>query len=141
LLQDPEQRRNLNVQNGKGETPLYVAVKARNLDGIMALLECGEIDVNLPNNEGLTPLHVAVTLDFVAAVEQLIAHPLIDVNVRGGSFADTPLHMAVRKRNSEIVNLLLRFRGIDVSVENRNNTIPEDLARELAFEEIWVLFP
>ncbi|MDR1906964.1 MAG: ankyrin repeat domain-containing protein [Puniceicoccales bacterium] len=138
LLNDPEQRKNLNVRDqAEGRTLLCIAVEAYNLDSMELLLECEEIEVNIPNRNSLTPLHIAVMLGFYDGVKLLLWHPKTRVNaVAFADRGDTPLHKAVRENSLPTVGLLLTHPDIDVNIKNNDNLTPEELARRLRFHKI-----
>ena len=50
----------------QGETPLHIAARHGNVEGLRKLLE-GGADVNVRDIHGRTPLHLAVSADAVAA--------------------------------------------------------------------------
>ncbi|MHC4192428.1 MAG: ankyrin repeat domain-containing protein, partial [Planctomycetota bacterium] len=108
-MKDQAKARNL-IQSGAdvnertpyGVTPLREAVHAGLID-IAELLISKGADVNAKTNYGWTPLHGAVfrSKDMV----ELLIKSGADVNVKHGA-GETPLDIAMRKRNTEIVELL-----------------------------------
>jgi ankyrin repeat protein len=46
---------NINVQDGKGRTPLYLAIELENYDIANVLID-GGVDITIPNNDGISPL-------------------------------------------------------------------------------------
>lgn len=62
-----------------------------------------------PDNTGLY-LHQAVLLDRVACVEVLVGHQ--KGSIRCNNYQETPLHLAVLRRNKQVVAVLIRMKGI-----------------------------
>jgi ankyrin repeat protein len=96
-------------RNGKGETPLMVAVQNRDSSWIGYLLNEGA-DPNVADRNGDTPLIVASRLGSETAVEWLLqSGARVDDKNRMG---ETPLIVAVQRRQAPIVKLLLA-KGAD----------------------------
>ncbi len=95
---------NVNEQNRMGWTPLHTAIRNLRLALIEPLIAKGA-DINATDNRGQTPLMAAVYIGQKDTVELLIAKGA-DVNLMGGS--DNALSLAQKRRNTEIVNLLLK---------------------------------
>jgi hypothetical protein len=62
----------ISSRSTAGDTPLHVAIWARDDEAARALLEAGA-DVNAKGEEGYTPLHVAVAQHNVAVARDLVA--------------------------------------------------------------------
>ncbi len=96
---------NLNVRDGRGETPLLQAIRAGKPSFVETLIS-GGADVNARDNRGRTPLHLAVARGNKEVVELLIASGA-DVNVKDDR-NNTPLDLAKRRRRTEIIEILTK---------------------------------
>ena len=121
-------------------TPLHIACTSNDVEGVRLLLGNRNINVNKPKTDAnnLTTLHIACSQGYVDIVRLLLNHQEIDVNIRTGAhFRDTPLHMAcsngapdaaVNAAGKDIVGLLLNNPGIDLTIENGDDSTPLDWA-------------
>jgi len=105
---------NVNEKNRMGWTPLHTAIQNRRQALIEPLIAKGA-DINATNNRGQTPLLAAVNTGQKDAVELLIAKGA-DVNAMGGS--DNALSLAKKRRNTEIVDLLLKHGAKEPSLQD-----------------------
>ena len=96
------------------DSPLCLAVKARNVTMINKLIEKGA-DLDFKNDGEKTALHCAIELKSIEIVKILI-HAGADVDVQA-CYGWTPLHWAVYVNSSEIVRLLLKSRA-DINAVN-----------------------
>ncbi|KAJ3219695.1 hypothetical protein HDU67_010057 [Dinochytrium kinnereticum] len=100
-----------------------------------------------------SPLHLAISICSRHVVEQIInafflsATPLRPkelfwVNDQNHPDGDTPLHLAARAKNFEIVDHLLRIEGIDDSIRNAMGRTPEEVVprTDFAAEKVIELF-
>jgi hypothetical protein len=105
---------NVNEKNRMGWTPLHTAIRNRRLALIEPLLAKGA-DINATDNRGQTPLMAAIYIGQKDAVELLIAKGA-DVNLMGGS--DNALSLAKKRRNTEIVDLLVKHGAKEPSLQD-----------------------
>ncbi|KAI4455209.1 molting protein mlt-4 [Holotrichia oblita] len=121
---------NVNIVNESGDTPLHKAVSARNEDAVRLIVQ-HQADVSVTNCRQETPLYIAVVNEQIAIMKILLnliedgAPPVnlvvknatetdgnislkykMYVNVESLS-GDTPLFCAIRKKNVEMVEILL----------------------------------
>ncbi|MBN3276216.1 TRPA1 protein, partial [Polyodon spathula] len=94
----------LNITNNKGNTPLHLAVKNKQLESCRTLLELGA-DPNILNVNLMSALHMAVNLRHNDIVEVLLSHSSVDVNLEG-DLGNTPVMLACCIDNHEALNLL-----------------------------------
>ncbi|MFB0553289.1 MAG: ankyrin repeat domain-containing protein [Phycisphaerae bacterium] len=104
----------VNEKNRMGWTPLHTAIQNRRQALIEPLIAKGA-DINATNNRGQTPLMAAVYIGQKDAVELLIAKGA-DINVIGGG--DNALSLAKKRRNQEIVDLLVKHGAKEPSLED-----------------------
>ena len=113
-----------------GETVLYLACRLGKLDIVQLLLKQTGINVNKSNkhfnaylneDNGVTPLMGAIngyiTDVRVNIVRALLEHPDIDVN-KSNNDGDTPLGLAVKSYNIDIVHMLLEKSDVSSFLEN-----------------------
>jgi len=104
-----------------GETSLHTAVKLKNVE-ISKMLVQGGAKIETKNDDGNTVLHLAAengdltTGRFLLTVK---AKPNVTNND-----GDTPLHVACRKRNVNIVELLLGKFNANINIRNKNGDTP-----------------
>ena len=70
----------INRRNGKGDTPLHIAVAKSSLKTIRSLLDLGA-HINSQNREGFTPLHMAVDRNSADLLRMLVTAGA-DLNLR-----------------------------------------------------------
>ncbi|GKS79063.1 MULTISPECIES: ankyrin repeat domain-containing protein [unclassified Wolbachia] len=94
---------NVNVQDGQGWTPVFLAIQNNNFNIVELLLD-NSADIKVKDNEAWTPLHWAVQLGSLDVVERLVERGA-DFNA---STADgrTPLDIARDKGYDNVVNYL-----------------------------------
>ncbi|WP_264704376.1 ankyrin repeat domain-containing protein [Wolbachia endosymbiont (group B) of Apotomis betuletana] len=94
---------NVNVQDGQGWTPVFLAIQNNNFNIVELLLD-NSADIKVKDNEAWTPLHLAVQLGSLDVVERLVERGA-DFNA---STADgrTPLDIARDKGYDNVVNYL-----------------------------------
>jgi len=116
----------VNAKDGKGQTPLHVAVLNGRKD-IVELLIANGADINVKSNTwDTTPLIAAIKNGQEDIAKMLIVKGA-DVNGRGrGDY--TPLHCAAMNRakmtgSTEIMNLLLA-RGADIEARQEHDATP-----------------
>lgn len=113
----------LNRKNRHGESALMLASFKGNLSAVQALLARGAV----VNHEGWTALHYAVTNN-QWAIAQLLLSAKAAVDALSPN-QTTPLMMAARNGNIELVKLLLQ-RGANDTLKNTAGLSAEDFARQ-----------
>ena len=130
-----------NVADIFGTTPLCAACSAGHVEVVEALLESPEIrgvvnarkGTRMSRPEELTPLHHAIGGGHVEVVKALLGVPEVNVNV-ADSTGRTPLHAALRRGTTEIVEVL-EAAGAIVSPTMHSAILDhdaEEVARQLA---------
>ena len=113
-----QQGADVNAQNGRGETPLFLAVE---FPEIMNLLLNAGADVNICNNEGRTPLHEVAEDGMVAQCRMLLDHGA-NVNAKDRR-RQTPLLVAAAYGQYEVAKLLINH-GADVNESDIYGKVP-----------------
>lgn len=101
---------NVNVTNGDGKTPLYLACKNGAINTIKTLLNHGAD----PNFSQFSPLIIACCRKYTEIINLLLSHSA-DPSVRWDG--RTPLLIAADQCNEEIIFALLRY-GADVNASD-----------------------
>jgi ankyrin repeat protein len=110
-----ENKVDFNIQNVDGQTPLHYAAN--------------KVDFNVRSIDGPTPLRYAANNNYRAVVSRLLKLGVkIDIKDERG---DTPLHLAVKKNNADIVRVFITsimkstrdIREI-VNIQNLNGNTP-----------------
>ncbi|WP_066387614.1 ankyrin repeat domain-containing protein [Helicobacter himalayensis] len=104
----------------RGSTPLYDAARKGNLEIVGLLIERGA-DVNAICH-GESALLKVVALGNVKMAKELIRKGA-DVNIHDEHLGNTPLHYAVAKKNTPMIELLLA-NGADMYAENNRGDTP-----------------
>ncbi|WP_264687638.1 ankyrin repeat domain-containing protein [Wolbachia endosymbiont (group B) of Erynnis tages] len=94
---------NVNVQDGQGWTPVFLAIQKNNFN-IVELLLNNNADIKVKDNEGWTPIHWTVQLGSLDVVKRLVERGA-DVNALTAD-GRTPLDIARDKGYDNVVNYL-----------------------------------
>lgn len=117
----------INASDGYGHTALHTAATYGLLEITQFLIANGA-DVNAKNRRGETPLYKAIKGTYlggggsVKLVELLLNHG-VDVNAIINDKEETPLLLAVKNREKEIVKLLLKRGANRQAVDIDGNTV------------------
>jgi hypothetical protein len=95
-----------------GRTALHMAAANGNVEIVRALCEVDDVDLNKRDVFGYTPLHLAcysIHLNRDKVIKILLAYEQTDVNAvaKELGYYLTPLHLAVKAKSTEIVDMLL----------------------------------
>ena len=108
-----------------GNYPLIVAARKGFAEAVTSLLKNGA-DPSVQNDKRMTALHKAVIYKHKAIVETLLAFNA-PLNVKGGKFKRTPLHIAADIGETELVQMLLS-KGADTTAKDHRGHYPIFLA-------------
>lgn len=126
----------IELSDGKGQTPLIQAALKGDLTAVRRLLDSGAaIDAKAGNGD--TALHKAVYNEHIEIVEMLLAGGA-DVNTVCSS-KYTPLHEAARTGNTDIVKKLLAVRAKIEAKTTRGITALHEAARRGDVEMVNIL--
>lgn len=107
-----------NSRDPKGQTALFVALRAESMKAADALLANAAPDLNLLNDNGESALMMAALKGQIEWVRKLVERGA-QVNKPGW----TPLHYAATGPNPAVVQLLLE-KGANVDADSPNRTTP-----------------
>lgn len=109
---------------------LDVAANDGDKNGAQTLLKAG-VKADTAIYQGITPLHLTTSLD----IAKLLVEYGANINATEALEKETPLHIAARWGNKEMVTYFLET-GADVNALNRDFQKPLDLARHYSHTEI-----
>ena len=124
----------VNVKDGSGKTPLYIASIADHEEIVKFLIAKGA-DVNAKEDWNFTPLEQAVTRGHKKIAELLIAEG-VDVNAKN-DIGDSLLHNAMlwpSIQHTEIIKVLIA-NGADVNAKDDDGDTPLDYAHRRKYTE------
>ena len=105
----------IQARDDKKRNAIFETLKAPKTDGMSLLLDRG-IDVDCRDSEGNTVLHQAAADGSVEHARLLVHQGMISKTIFN-SEGLTPLHLAVRAQQFEIVDILLKSEGVDVNIK------------------------
>ena len=122
---------NINIRDENKANALYYAIDNETVyemyDICQMLVNNGSV-INIETINGSTPLWRAIERQQVGVV-QLLCEQDLSVNVANKLTGDTPLHLAVRMKNRQIIRILMeKFARTDK--RNKKNLTPYDLMKE-----------
>jgi ankyrin repeat protein len=109
--------------NGKGLTPLHVAVSAKFYEGIASLISLAELNINAVSPWKGTALSLACETGDVKSVKMLLARKDIDRNL-ADEHGRSPLSYALSKGRLEITRLLLEWSDTDCISPDHRGIVP-----------------
>jgi ankyrin repeat protein len=117
---------NVNAKNKQGKTPIFPAAQSGNLDLVKFLVSKGATI----QTTGYTPLHDALDNSFLqlqpdnnlAEMVEYFLSKGVDVNAKD-DYMITPLYLAARCVNSEIINLLIK-KGAQIDMRTKGGETP-----------------
>ncbi|KAK7009024.1 ankyrin repeat domain-containing protein 7 [Biomphalaria glabrata] len=97
----------LNIADNNNEVALHFAARNGSVETVDALISSGSL-IDVQNLWGRSPLMEAVCYNNREVVQRLLAAGC-DINKRECKSGDTALHIAVRRKYSRVVELLLQY--------------------------------
>lgn len=124
-----KQQNVVNSLDGNKNTPLHVAMVEPHMKIIQFLLE-NRADPNIKNTRKMTPLHLVACKKNGLAVVRLLLAAGAKTN-RADIYGNTPLHLAARYGNKDILEELLKA-GANVAAMNDEFQTPLSVAKRFA---------
>jgi ankyrin repeat protein len=115
----------VNALDPASETPLFNAVKSKNLEVVRILADKGAT-INTLSLDGKTPLHHACICENIPILQFLISKGA-NPNGLATNDSERPIHSAIRQRNTEILHILLSS-GADPNIFDAEGDTPLILA-------------
>lgn len=136
-----------SLQNGDGDTPLHLAVKAGDFATVKTLLQAPSAPnaINKFNYSSMSPLLLALASGSTELVQLLCAHKA-SLTQQEGTFGRTPLHAAVEKETKESIistMIILRaagdYAGDLTNIQNYRGDSPLHTAANLGYTTLCAL--
>ena len=118
----------------EGCTPLNLSFRSDNIEIAKLLIINGaQVDIKVQvANAIVTPLQYAILASWQDGLELLLKY---GANINGtDEYKNSPLHLAVRKKNIEAVEFLLK-NGADLNIKNANNHTALDVAKKNEYHQ------
>jgi len=123
----------MRLKDRSGRTALFYAIEANNenVDVVSFLLDHGA-DLNHESQERATPLLRAVERGYYGITKMLLEK---GANLHTGfdGSGDTALHLAVKRNDKRIINLLFEY-GCDPNKKNKKKLTPRELCQNTSPE-------
>ena len=130
-----------NVNNDKSynkTTPLHVACTNNNILAVKALLEL-KCNVLCKDSQGRLPVHIACSKSLECVIEMLpyITNDVVNNCENNGN---TPLHIALKNNQLDIVNLLLSNFQCNFNITNSEREFPLHLVCSTTVSVVRIIF-
>eukprot|EP01018_Ginkgo_biloba_P008590 Gb_26479 [translate_table: standard] len=117
--------------NLKKESPLHMAVKLGFPKVVDALIKRKPDCMEIRSENKMNVLHLATELNQLNIVSYLVKREdVIKLISETDDDGQTPLHIATKNKNTQIVETLLKVRGVNKNVINKEGFTCLDIARE-----------
>jgi ankyrin repeat protein len=123
-----------NARNGRGETPLQVAIRAKRTE-LVSLLQAGAVSGPPPAGSQDLDLITAVKAGDLSRVREIVAASPDTLRRRDTQFGATPLHWAALRGYREIAAYLLD-QGADPSATNNAGETPLQVAERAGKKDV-----
>lgn len=123
-----------NSKDGKGRTPLHLAIEKNLPDHVKKLIAKGA-DPNVQDNVGFTSLHTAATMSDSEMVKILLPpHSTANIEAKDHN-SQTPLHVATRAGSVNVVITLLEA-GANYAATTSAGKTAENIANDKGYSRI-----
>ena len=126
------------IEKREGKTPtdeLLSAIREGNLDSVKSIWKSNPnlSKVNVMSPQGNTALQTAILAEKTEIAIYLIEQK-VELNTQNTGNGATALHLAVYKRNMEVIKLLVAA-GADITIKDSRGSTPMQMAEMLKFQE------
>ena len=140
---------NPNLKTKSGDTPLHIACNQGNEKIVEFLVQDRHCSQSTPNNAGELPLHVCCRMSSDMSLVSLVSNCNPDCKIKEGDrpiksaisdaygpgyaksvAGDTPLHIACRADNFELMKFLIKYKRCSLNVLNDCGESPLHIACE-----------
>ena len=127
LLHAHQANINVRMEDESGAAPIHVATMYGSLDAIVKLHQLG-CDISAFDDDDLTPLHYAVESEDMNTVSLLLK---LNANVTACGSSGAPLHIAAKKDNLEIIEVLVQNgHPADIDLRDTEDYTPLHVAAQ-----------
>jgi ankyrin repeat protein len=119
----------VNIESREGMSPLFCAIRRRNIELVKVLIEKGaNVNAQIVNMDGLTPLHSAVMVKSLKILQILLENGA-DVTASCNIYNQTPVHVAAKLGYLDLFTTMTEYNP-DVLLETNDEICdrPIDLA-------------
>ena len=138
----------INVTDNQGRNCLFYLMTVPNNNNNLidrrplcsSLLGRG-ININYLDHNGISPIMESINKGYIYIMNMLIKY-CGDVNLVNFNDGNTALHYAIINRNHEALYTLLSKGNCDITIKNKNNESPLDLAEQInneSFKDIYTI--
>ena len=116
--------RDVNQTNENRYTPLIEAVKNRDEQSMIVVLEHPKINLNETDQDGYTALHLLLILEKEEIIKSILEKGASVIPTT--KYGNTALHLAAMRKNTRVFDMLLNYGADTNSVNNKGwNTLHE----------------
>lgn len=130
-------KKNINLEDGQGRTPVILAAKNGDKEILRTLLSVPDINLNAQDSRGFAPLHWAVESENLEVVQMLLELPSVDTKLR-----DFQGRTFLFRAKKDFLRKILMDPGINANLKKRG---ARDFLSDAKFEddrEIYnIIFP
>lgn len=111
-------------RDGRGMTPLHLAVKVKSVKCAMLLAKTAPAAVSMRTWRGSTPLHIAAARGGPAALVEELVRAAPGAEMQVDDWHQTPLMIAVHAKRDDVAEVLLRANPAAAMVQDDRGSVP-----------------
>lgn len=118
----------VDIESREGMSPLFCAIRRRNIEMVKVLLDKGaNVNAKVVNMDGITPLHSAVMVKSLEIVQILLENGA-DLTVCCNIYNRTPVHVAAKLGCLNIFRIMFTYNDGILETSDEKGNRPIDLA-------------